>query len=188
MSKSSKIPDIDEYLKFIEEAKKKPKQRKQFNELSFLFEKPTPIKTHASIKNNLSLPNYLYQADILYLPTQAFGYKYCLVVVDCATSKCDAVPLKNKDENAILKGFKKLFAQDILKPPIIIQMDSGSEFKNSSIKEYFKEQEIAIKYNLTNRHKQNSMVENRNKMIANLILTYQGLLEAHTKTIFKKLG
>ena len=144
-----------------------------------------PVKTHSSIKNNISMPNYLYQADTLYLPTQAFGYKYCLVVVDVSSSRCDAVPLKSKDENAILKGFKKLFNQDILKPPMIMQMDSGSEFKNSSIKDYFKNENISYKYTLTNRHKQNSMVENRNKMIANLILTYQGLLEAQTKKVKK---
>jgi hypothetical protein len=183
--KSDKIPSIDEYLKFIEDAKKSPKQQKQFNELSFLFEKPLPVKTHSSIKNNISMPNYLYQADTLYLPTQAFGYKYCLVVVDVANSKCDAVPLKAKDENAILNGFKKLFKQDILKYPIIMQMDSGSEFKNAVIKNYFKDLQISIKYTLTNRHKQNSMAENRNKQIANLILTYQSLLEAQTKKVKK---
>lgn len=180
-----KVPTIDEYLKFVEDIKKKPKVPKQFNELSYLFDKPAPVKTHASLKNNISMPNYLYQADTLYLPTSAFGFKYCLVVVDVADSKCDAVPIKNRDENSLLKGFKKLFTQNILKPPIIMQMDSGTEFKNSGIKAYFKEQKITVKYTLTNRHKQNSMVENRNKMIADLILTYQGILEAQTKKVKK---
>ena len=42
-------------------------------------------------------PNYLNQADILFLPTAQYGYKYLLVVTDANTKKVDAEPMKNKD-------------------------------------------------------------------------------------------
>ena len=36
-------------------------------------------------------PNHLEQADLLFMPTGAFGYKYILVIVDAHSKKCDLV-------------------------------------------------------------------------------------------------
>jgi hypothetical protein len=183
MSDKKEILNIDQFLKLLKENKKDKSIKIDDN--YFLFKQPLPVYTHAHIKNSIGIPNYLYMADTLYLPNSQFGYKYCLVVVDVYDSKCDAVALKEKTQEAVYKGFKKLFKQKILEPPQIMQMDSGSEFKNKLIKDYFDDLKIVVKYTLTNRHKQNSIVERKNREIGNIILTYQGLKEAKTKKISK---
>jgi hypothetical protein len=183
MSKKKDNLDIDDYLKFLKDKKKN--KTIQIDDNYFLFKKPQPIHTHSSIKNSIGLPNYLYQSDLIFLPTSQFGFKYALVVVDVYDSKCDAVALKDKTQEAVKKGFKKLFNQEILKYPQIMQMDSGSEFKNKIIKDYFNDLGVVVKYTLTNRHKQNSIVERKNREIGDIILTFQGLKEAQTKKVSK---
>ena len=84
--------NIETFLKGIN------KKSKDYNDSNALFrvfrgDKQDDIP---HIKINITDPNYLQQADILYLPTSQFGYKYALVVVDVATSKMDAIPLKKK--------------------------------------------------------------------------------------------
>ena len=53
-------------------------------------------------------PGIVASADLLFLPHDN-GYKYALVVVDNATRKVDAEPLKNKTAEAVLKAFVKIF-------------------------------------------------------------------------------
>lgn len=59
-----------------------------------------------SIKDNVTLvENYNMMADVLFLPTAAFGYKYLFVIVDLATHKFDIEPMKNKEPTTVLKMF-----------------------------------------------------------------------------------
>ena len=94
---------------------------------------------------------YLEQADTLYLPTDAFGYKYCLVVVDVHTRRCDAEKMKNRDSIAVINAFKKIFKRGIVQLPSIISMDAGVEFKNDDINDYFTSLGVHIRYARTNR-------------------------------------
>ena len=128
------------------------------------------------VSNNILKPNVLQQADILYLPTDAFGYKYCLVVVDVYSKLCDAVALKERDSASTVKGFEKIYAHDILKIPDIISCDSGSEFKGLTV-DYFEKENTRVKHALSNRHRQNGMVEARNKIIGSTIMKFQNGLE-----------
>jgi hypothetical protein len=80
------------------------------------------------IKNNILKPNYFQEADILYLPTSQFGYKYLLVVVDVYDSKCDAEKLKIIDADKVKKALEKIYERKILNKPTILQFDKGREF------------------------------------------------------------
>ena len=118
--------NIETFLKGIN------KKSKDYNDSNELFRIPKGDKKDdiPQIKNNISDPNYLQQADILYLPTSQFAYKYALVVVDVATSKMDAIPLKNKTPQDIITALKKVYiTHNILEFPYILQFDNGSEFK-----------------------------------------------------------
>jgi hypothetical protein len=97
------------------------------------------------------------------------GYKYILVVVDCYDGKLDAEPLKNKDQQTVLKAFKEIFKRKILKPPLIITTDSGTEFKGI-VKDYLKSLKVNITYALTGRHRQVSTVERANLKIGSILL------------------
>jgi hypothetical protein len=169
--------NIETFLKGIN------KKSKDYNDSNELFRVPKGDKKDdiPHIKNNISDPNYLQQADILYLPTSQFGYKYALVVVDVATSKMDAIPLKNKTPQDIITALKKVYiTHNILEFPFILQFDNCSEFKGD-LKKYLDEQGVSVRYTKTNRHRQNAVVEARNKVLGELVLKFQAMKELETK-------
>ena len=126
------------------------------------------------IKNNIFKPFILHQADILFLPTSLFGFKYCLVCVDVYSSKIDAIAIKDKTANTIVKSLETIYLKNkILGLPITIQFDNGSEFNNKEVKSLMKKLETNIKFTLTNRHRQNAVVEKANKRLGSLILKFQ---------------
>ena len=171
--------DFDDFLKLVKKGNIQDIQ---------IFKKPIQDKGDdiPHIKNNITQINWLHQIDVLYLPTSTFGYKYCLVCVDVANSKVDAVALKNKDSNSIINGLIKIYnTRNILKLPKILQFDSGSEFKNKEVKEFLKNQNVAFRYTLTNRHRQNSVVEKANNYIGSLIMKYLTLKEIKNKKTSK---
>ena len=108
--------------------------------------------------------NYAQQSDVLYLPNDK-GFKYCLVVVDNHSKKVDAVPLREITTATVLKGFKKIYEDNkILELPFIIQVDSGSEFKGV-VEDYFDENEVLLRRGKTDRHRQQTLAEYKNKII-----------------------
>ena len=124
------------------------------------------VKFKSRIKNIKSLP-----------PIDTTGYKYALVVVDDHDKKCDAVPLKERSSEAVLEGFKELYNHGILKKPQIqLEVDPGAEF--NGLQDYFKG--VHIRKGLTNRHRQQSLVEYKNKVIGSLIHQLQALEEMKT--------
>lgn len=138
-------------------------------------------------KNNVYEPNVIHQADLLFLPTSEFGYKYALVVSDVFNNKIDAIALKDKNSMSIRNGLIKIYGKEkpILEYPFILTMDSGSEFKNKDVKDFLKEYEIRPKYNQINRHRQNAIVENANFRLGKLILEEQAEKELETGKISK---
>lgn len=165
---------------FLKGLNKKSKDYDKNNEL-FKIPKGDKEEDMPRIKNNISKPNFIHQGDIIYLPTSQFGYKYALVVVDIATSEMDAVAIKGKTQEEALSALKKIYEKNkILKKPLIIQFDSGSEFKNEIIKDYFNKDKISVRYTKPNRHRQNSTVEAKNKHLGTLILKFQAMKELET--------
>lgn len=135
--------------------KKNLKQQELYN----LFKKPIKDYDPPKYTNSYS-KNYNHQADLLFLPDDN-GFKYALVVTDIATRISDAEPLKSKNSDDVKKAFKKIYDREILKLPYRIDLDSGTEFK-SSVKKYFEDNGVFIKYGVTGRHRQLAMVERTN--------------------------
>jgi len=183
------MSDIEDFLKNFKKNKKNKTitNDKNIEEVQQLLK--VPIRDNKKdiphIYNNITVEEYQQQADLLYLPTDAFGYKYCLVVVDVATSKCDAQQLKRKTDLAVKNAFIKLYERNILEKPTIIRFDQGSEFKGL-LKKYFEDEKVIVKYSLTNRHRQQALVEQKNKQIGNLITAYQTNEELKTNKIVKR--
>ena len=183
------MSDIEDFLKNFKKNKKNKtiNNDKNMEEVQQLLK--VPIRDNKKdiphIYNNITEEGYQQQADLLYLPTDAFGYKYCLVVVDVATSKCDAQQLKRKTDLAVKNAFIKLYERNILEKPTIIRFDQGSEFKGL-LKKYFEDEKVIVKYSLTNRHRQQALVEQKNKQIGNLITAYQTNEELKTNKIVKR--
>ena len=65
-------------------------------------------------------------------------YKYALVVVDDHDKKVDAVPLRERTQEALIKGFKELYDHGILKmPKVRLEVDKGDEFTDLHNDPYF---------------------------------------------------
>ena len=111
----------------------------------------------------------IHQADLLFLPTDKFGYKYMLVCVDIADWRCDGVALKEKSASAVLSGFKKIYEEHrTLKFPAKIQMDSGGEFEGG-VRDYFLKHKVIPKRSMTNQHSQTAFAERLNFKIGKVI-------------------
>ena len=94
---------------------KKIKDKKTDSEIKHLIQTPkreTGVDM-PHIYNNILSDEVFYEADLIFLPTDKFGYKYALVVVDVYNTKCDAVPLKKKTAHSIEKAFEKIFERGI---------------------------------------------------------------------------
>jgi hypothetical protein len=106
------------------------------------------------------------QADLLFLPND-HGYKYLLVVTDIATRLTDGEPIKSKDSNNVAKAIKKIFRRKILKEPSRLEVDSGSEFKGDFKSTFNNMFNILVK--VSGRHRQQSVVENKNYIIGTIL-------------------
>ena len=153
----------------IQEIYKELKLLENNNETSLLTNlTKAPAKEPNDVMPHTTAPveNATHQADILFLPDDD-GFKYLLVVVDIATRKTDAQPLKSKDSDAVLKAIQKIYKRKILKLPKRIEVDAGKEFKGEFMKYFEKYSKVLTK--LTGRHRQQSVVETKNYQFGKIL-------------------
>ena len=148
-----------------------PSKLKKHNDNIELVKQLTLIPKKETVMPKLQVfeENYLDIADLLFMPTGAFGYKYILVIVDAHTKKCDAEPIKNKLSSSVAKAMDKIYKRNIIKKPKILGVDNGTEFKDE-VKNYTDKNDIVLKVGHTNRHRQQSLVEAKNKIIGSNLL------------------
>jgi hypothetical protein len=151
------------YKKLINQKSLTRDERKELKEL---YKKPNSEKGEMPVFQTYKPMRQ--QADVLFLPTAKFGFKYLLVVVDNYTRKFDAQPLKLKDSEAIVKALKKIYNRDIIQKPKMIEFDAGKEFKGAT-REYLEDEDIKYRYAMTARHRQMALVESKNFLIGKVI-------------------
>jgi len=93
------------------------------------------------------------------------GYRYILVVVDVGTSLIAARPLAKKRTEIVAAALKDIYEKSELKWPVVLQVDSGSEFK-SDVSTLMKEHGSKVRRSEPNRHTQQAIVEGNNRVIA----------------------
>ena len=142
---------------------------KRILELKQLTSIPQKEKYNEMPHMQVFTPNNLEQADLLFMPTGAFGFKYILVIVDAHSKKCDAEAIKNKLSSIVMKALIKIYKRGIVKEPKILSVDAGTEFKDE-FETYCKKNNIILKVAHTNRHRQQSLVEAKNKIIGSNLL------------------
>lgn len=143
-------------------------------------------KNFNKVKDNIPLVEDLnFMADLLFLPTDVFGYKYLLAVVDLATHEFDIEAIKSKEPIYILKAFEKMVARDFINmPKSSIATDGGSEFKGVFHK-YLYDNDILHKQTLPGRHKQLSSIDNLNRQLGALLNGYMNSTELRTGKVSK---
>jgi hypothetical protein len=110
--------DIEKFYNSLKAPKKKTDEKPSLiNQLT-----KAPIKDSGNdiphLSNNILKHGVLQQADLIYLPTDRFGYKYCLTVVDAYDGKCDAEPLKRNMHHQYQKHLKRYMIEEYYKYPI----------------------------------------------------------------------
>ena len=168
---------------------KQPTRFLKNQEVSNLFRRP-PKETKLDMPKYYNfLENDTHQADILFLPNDN-GYAYALVVVDVATSKADAFPLKDRrpsqvkggtatewhgpteedtiDAIAIMYGYKKSKRKQVLEAPNQLITDSGNEF-GTKFQMFMDSKKINFKKALPGRHRQIAMVERKNQVLGRVL-------------------
>lgn len=132
-----------------------------------LLKKPKKDSKMNTPTTQVSIPNFSQQADLLYLPNDK-GFKYALVVVDLGNGATDAVPLKTKQPEEILTGFKTIYKRGLLNKPVQLELDNGSEFMGA-FKKWAVNNEINLWYKKPGRHRQQAVVERTNQIIGDAL-------------------
>ena len=84
-------------------------------------------------KFDISVPNEVHQADLLFLPHDRPGrgrklYKYALTVVDVASRFKAAEPLATKESKEVAMALSRIYTRGPLRWPNLLQVDPGREF------------------------------------------------------------
>ena len=93
----------------------------------------TPSKGKAKeIKSSMTTPNKILAMDLVNMEKfEVRGFKYLLNCIDMSSRFIySSVALKSKEENEVLKGFKKIFNKSKIRA---VRSDNGSEFINKKI-------------------------------------------------------
>jgi hypothetical protein len=123
---------------------------------------------------NISAPNAIHQADLLFLPHDTIGrktYKYALVVVDVASRYTDAEPLTSKYSTEVAKALTKIYSRR-MKWPKTIMVDSGTEFMGA-VSQAMKGRSIKVQRGEAGNHKSQSLVERANRTISEKLFSHQ---------------
>ena len=115
--------------------------------------------------------NNTHQADLLFLPNDK-GFKYALTVVDVASRKVDAEPIKNKEAQTVKTAFEKIYKRKILEMPQRIEVDNGTEFKGV-VSIYFKKYGTGIRTGEPDRQHSQALVERQNLTIGKALFMRQ---------------
>ena len=141
-----------------------------------ITKRPDPKARKVHNHYNISVPYSLIQIDILFLPEDKSGQKYCLTCIDAASRFKWAQPLSTKTATAVLTAFKKFKLP--LEKVKVINTDKGSEFMGS-FHEYLAEHNIQHVINDPGHHL--AFVEAFNGTLARALFKKQFELEIETK-------
>ena len=128
-------------------------------------------------KFDVSTPNAVHQADLLFLPHDKLPrgkktYKYALTVVDVASRYRAAEALVSKDSEEVARGFAKIYRKGPLKWPQMLQVDPGREFMGGVTKA-MGEHNVTIRHGRPNIHRDQGIVERFNRTLAERLFGHQ---------------
>ncbi|GJT63036.1 retrovirus-related pol polyprotein from transposon TNT 1-94 [Tanacetum coccineum] len=100
------------------------------------------------------------------------GKKYVLIIVDDYSRYTWTHFLRSKDETPrVLIDFLTLVQRGLHAQVTIVQTDKGTEFLNKTLQGYFAKEEIRHKTSTARTHKQNGIVERRNRTLIKVAQT-----------------
>ena len=136
-----------------------------------------PPKNIPRPKFDVTKPNEVHQADLLFLPHDRPGrgrklYKYALTIVDVASRYKEAEPLATKQAKEVASALSKIYARSPLNFPNLLQVDPGSEFKGE-VKQLLDKNDVSIRQGRVNIHRNQGIVERFNRTLAERLFGHQ---------------
>lgn len=148
--------------------KQQKQQKKNSIDMDVLYKTPIKPKRDETAKYQKYNDNIIHEADLLFMPNDK-NMKYALIVTDLGSKMTDIQALRTKNSTSIINAFKKIYSRNILSVPKNIKTDSGSEFLNGEVKEYFKNLGVSQSNGRVGYHNDTAVVERKNQMIGALI-------------------
>jgi transposase InsO family protein len=119
-------------------------------------------------KFDVSVPNEVHQADLLYLPHDRVGrksYKYALTVVDVASRFHEAEPLASKGAKEVADALERIYKRGPLKWPKLLQVDPGREFMGA-VNQALAKHGTEVRRGRVDLHRDQGIVERWNRTLA----------------------
>jgi hypothetical protein len=151
-----------------------------------LYRRPTSSSQMTKVKDQIPLiEDYNYMADILYLPTDKFGFNKLLVICDIARDDFDIEKMKGETAEEALSAFKKMQKRNIIKIPYAsLLTDGGSSFKGVFHK-YLYENGVNHRVARVGRHHQLSNVDSLCRQLGSLFNGIMNKKEEETGKVSK---
>ena len=135
-------------------------------------------------KFDVSLPNAVHQADLLFLPHDKLPhgrkvYKYALTVVDVASGYKAAEPLTSKESDEVSKAFQRIYKRAPLKWSQLLQVVPGREFMGAMTK-VMENNKTAIRRGRTEIHRDQAIEERFNRTLAECLFGCQYAVKMNT--------
>lgn len=112
-------------------------------------------------------PNYIQQADTLYLPNDR-NFVYALVLTDVGSRLVDAEPMKSRNPEDVIAAINKIYKRKILLKPDILKTDCGTEFRGK-VEQYLTSIGIEHTMSKPGRHRQVALAERKNQTVGKII-------------------
>ena len=135
---------------------------------------PAPRKVPRP-KFDVSVPNEVHQADLLFLPHDRVGrrtYKYALTVVDAASRYKEAEPLTSKGAAEVADALSRIYKRGPLKWPKLLQVDPGREFMGS-VSQLLAKHRVEVRRGRVDIHRDQGVVERFNRTLAERLFGHQ---------------
>ena len=132
-------------------------------------------------KFDVSVPNKVHQADLLFLPHDKLPrgrkvFKYALTVVDVASRYKEAEPITSKISDEVAKAFQTIYRRSPLTWPEMLQVDPGREFMGAVTKE-MENHKTYIRRGRVDIHRDQAIDERFNRTLAERLFGHQYAVE-----------
>ena len=135
-----------------------------------LYRKKKEPEEMNHVKDNIFLQKgYNYQADVLHLPTDSFGYSKLLIVLDLADDSFDIEKMKDSEApDLTLTAYKRMLSRKIISiPKASMTTDGASSFK-SVFDDFLFDNGVHHKTTRAGRHRQMQNIDNLCRQLGDL--------------------
>ncbi|KAK3737995.1 hypothetical protein QZH41_009631 [Actinostola sp. cb2023] len=126
---------------------------------------------------DVSAPNEVHQADLLFLPHDRPGwgqklYKYALTIVDVASRFKEAEPLATKKSAEVADALSRIYKRSPLNWPKLLQVDPGREFMGA-LTPLLEKHGVSVRSSRVDIHRDQALVESWNRTFGERLFGHQ---------------